>query len=77
MKVQENGSVILSRDEVWAMAEVLDLGQSLVETLGANEPGAHEYSVEARLHRQLEKLKSLGLSVDNLKDAVDSRFRNV
>lgn len=77
MKVQEDGSVLLSREEVRTVADALELGQQLVETLGVEEKGAVEYTVEAKLHRQLEKLKAMGVSIDNLKDAVDSRFRSV
>lgn len=77
MRVLDGGNVQLGSDEVKALAEALDLGQQLVEQLGVGERGAREYTVEARLYRQLERLKHLGVSVDNLADAVDSRLRNV
>lgn len=76
MQVKADGSVELSRGEVAAVAEALDLGYQLIEQMGVNEMGAAEYTVEARLFRQLEKLRSLGLSIDTLKDVVDARFRN-
>jgi len=77
MRVSADGSVLLTSDEVNAVARVLKLGRTLAEQLGAEEQGADDTTLEAELLGTIDLLDDLGVSSDELMDRLDPRRESV